>query len=85
VGGIKSKVLAAHRAGLDTVILPRRNEYDLDDIPDEVRASMTFVFVDQVSAALDAALLPSDPVPDSALADAPEAESASGPQPVKHV
>ncbi len=76
VGGIKAKVLAAHRAGLDTVILPRRNEYDLDDIPDEVRNSMTFVFVDQVSAVLDAALLPPGSSQDSAPAEAPEAESA---------
>jgi ATP-dependent Lon protease len=60
VGGIKDKVLAAHRAGLDTVILPRRNEHDLDDVPDDVRQSMTFVFVDEVNAALEAALTPAD-------------------------
>lgn len=60
VGGIKDKVLAAHRAGLDTVILPRRNEHDLDDVPQEVQDAMTFVFVDDVNAVLDAALIPPD-------------------------
>jgi ATP-dependent Lon protease len=54
-------VLAAHRARLDTVILPSRNEHDLDDVPDDVRESMTFVLVDDVNAVLDAALTP---VPD---------------------
>lgn len=59
VGGIKAKVLAAHRAGLDTVILPHRNEHDLDDVPEEVRKSMQFVFVDDVNDVLEAALEPS--------------------------
>ncbi len=58
VGGIKAKVLAAHRAGLDTVILPRRNEPDVEDVPEEVRQAMTFIFVDDVTAALEAALTP---------------------------
>jgi ATP-dependent Lon protease len=58
VGGIKDKVLAAHRARLDTVILPNRNEHDLDDVPDEVRESMAFVLVDDVTAVLAAALTP---------------------------
>ena len=48
VGGIKEKILAAHRAGLRTIILPRRNEADLDDVPDEVRAAMTFHPVDRI-------------------------------------
>ncbi|HML22159.1 MAG TPA: endopeptidase La [Aggregatilinea sp.] len=66
VGGIKDKVLAAHRAGLDTVILPRHNEVDLDDVPDDVRQSMTFIPVDSVDKALDAALVPADrAVPDA--------------------
>ncbi len=56
VGGIKEKVLAAHRAGLKSVILPKRNEKDLDDLPDEVRHSMKFVFAEQVSDVWDAAL-----------------------------
>ncbi|MGD1973739.1 MAG: endopeptidase La [Desulfobacterales bacterium] len=56
VGGIKMKVLAAHRAGLTTVILPRRNEGDLEDLPDEIRRTMTFVPVDQIDQALKIAL-----------------------------
>jgi len=56
VGGIKAKVLAAHRAGLDTVILPRRNEPDVEDVPEEVRQAMTFIFVDDVTAVLEASL-----------------------------
>ena len=58
VGGIKEKVLAAHRSGLRTVILPSRNEADLEDLPDDVRELMKFVFVDRVDEVLEAALVP---------------------------
>ena len=44
IGGVKEKVLAAYRAGLREVILPRSNEKDLRDVPDEVRANMVFTF-----------------------------------------
>jgi ATP-dependent Lon protease len=56
IGGIKMKVLAAHRAGLKTVILPKRNERDLEDLPDEVRQAMNFLIVDRIDQALDWAL-----------------------------
>jgi ATP-dependent Lon protease len=56
IGGIKEKVLAAHRAGITTVILPKRNEPDLDEIPEEVRRDLTFVFADRMEEVLDAAL-----------------------------
>jgi ATP-dependent Lon protease len=56
VGGIKEKVLAARRAGIKTVILPRRNERDLDDIPPELRAEMETIFVDTVDEVLQHAL-----------------------------
>ena len=56
VGGIKEKVLAAHRAGIKTVILPRRNERDLDDVPAELRRELQFVFVDSVEDVLEQAL-----------------------------
>ena len=56
VGGIKEKVLGAHRAGIKTVILPTRNEKDLEDVPEAVRTSMRFVFVDTVDQALEHAL-----------------------------
>ncbi len=58
VGGIKEKVLAAHRSGLKMVILPSRNEADLEDLPDDVLELMKFVFVDTVDEVLAAALLP---------------------------
>jgi ATP-dependent Lon protease len=58
VGGIKEKVLAAHRATLKTVILPKRNEPDLEDIPDEIRHEMNFIFADQVDEVITAALEP---------------------------
>ncbi|MBN1964633.1 MAG: endopeptidase La, partial [Anaerolineae bacterium] len=58
VGGIKDKVLAAHRFGLDTVILPRRNEQDLDDLPDEIRDTLDIILVDTVDDVLAAALTP---------------------------
>ena len=58
VGGIKIKVLAAHRAGLHTVILPRRNDRDLDELPQEVSRKMTVRFVDRVEDALALSLHP---------------------------
>jgi ATP-dependent Lon protease len=58
IGGVKQKVLAAHRAGLRTVILPLRNEADLDDVPEAVRNEMTFHPVDDVAKVLDLALEP---------------------------
>jgi ATP-dependent Lon protease len=56
VGGIKEKVLAAHRAGLKTVILPNRNEKDLEDLPQEVRDSLKFILVEKVDQVFEAAL-----------------------------
>lgn len=58
VGGIKEKVLAAHRNGLSTVILPKQNRQDTDDVPDEVKKIMKFIFVESVDDALTAALEP---------------------------
>jgi ATP-dependent Lon protease len=58
VGGIKEKVLAARRAGIRTVILPRRNEHDLDDIPAELRNEMHVIFVDTIDEVLHHALRP---------------------------
>ncbi|UCH60149.1 MAG: endopeptidase La [Anaerolineales bacterium] len=56
VGGVKEKVLAAHRSGLKTVILPKRNEPDLEDLPEEVVNSIKFIFVETVDDVLYAAL-----------------------------
>jgi ATP-dependent Lon protease len=56
VGGIKEKVLAARRAGLRRVILPKDNEKDLRDLPEHVRQEMEFVWADRIEDALDAAI-----------------------------
>ena len=56
VGGIRDKVLAAQRAGIRTVLLPRRNEKDLEDVPAEIRKSMKFTLVDDFDDALAVAL-----------------------------
>jgi len=56
VGGIKEKVLAAHRAGIRTVILPRENERDLEDVPGDVRSDLTFVTVETIEDVLREAL-----------------------------
>jgi ATP-dependent Lon protease len=58
IGGVKQKVLAAHRAGLREVVLPLRNEADLDEVPEAVRDEMTFHPVDDVAKVLDLALEP---------------------------
>ena len=60
IGGLKQKVLAAHRAGLREVILPRRNEGDLEDVPESIREQITFHLVESV-----------DEVPTLALASEP--------------
>jgi ATP-dependent Lon protease len=69
IGGVKQKVLAAHRAGLREVILPKRNEGDLDDVPEQIREEMTFHPVETVSEVLAEALEPSGS-PESAGAPA---------------
>ncbi len=56
IGGLKQKVLAAHRAGLEEVIVPRRNEADLDDVPEKVREAIAFTIADSAGDVLTAAL-----------------------------
>jgi ATP-dependent Lon protease len=58
IGGVKEKVLAAHRAGIKAVILPKKNEDDLKEIPDKVRQEMQFHLVSEMSEVIDIALLP---------------------------
>ena len=58
VGGIKEKVVAAARAGIRRVLLPARNRKDFEDIPDEVRKAMAFVWLETVDDAVHAALEP---------------------------
>jgi len=61
VGGVKEKMLAAHRAGLKTVILPSKNEADLEELPDEVRSDLDFHLVDMMEDVLAVALEPPQP------------------------
>ncbi len=56
IGGLKSKILAAHLAGASTVILPKRNEKDLRDIPEEIRKQIKLVLVENMDQVLEAAL-----------------------------
>jgi ATP-dependent Lon protease len=61
IGGVKQKVLAAQRAGLDAVVLPQRNGGDLDDVPERVRQAMTFHLVDDVREVLELVLESASP------------------------
>jgi ATP-dependent Lon protease len=56
IGGVKEKVLAAKRAGIKTVILPEKNKNDLEDVPEDLRKEMTFVFADTIDQVIKAAL-----------------------------
>src|SRR6185503_2175021 len=77
IGGVKEKVLAAHRAGIRRIILPSRNEADVDDIPEDVRKELQIVFVSGIAEVLDAALevLVANPPP---LASTGAMDSARG-------
>ncbi|MBO0828902.1 MAG: hypothetical protein J2P24_14105, partial [Streptosporangiales bacterium] len=58
IGGVKQKLLAAHRAGITTVLIPERNEPDLDDVPADVREALTVHPVSDVRQVLELALEP---------------------------
>ncbi len=77
IGGVKQKVLAAHRAGLDEVALPARNEGDLDDVPAEVRERMTFHLVRDVRDVLAVALRREAPSGSETRTEAGEEEPAA--------
>ncbi|OLN31914.1 endopeptidase La [Desulfosporosinus metallidurans] len=73
IGGVKEKVLAAHRAGIKVVLLPEENRKDLEDVPENVRKIMEFHFVSRIEEVLNLALLPlahSDEVPGDVAAHA---------------
>ena len=63
IGGVKEKVLAAQRAGIKTVMLPARNQRDLEDIPADVRAQLEFVWMEQIDDAIRSALVPAATAP----------------------
>ncbi len=83
VGGIKAKVLAAHRAGISRVILSRRNDRDIDEVPEDVRDRIEFILVDDMSEVLDAALQ-DEPVeaPLDALGGLTVGDTTEGPHPL---
>jgi ATP-dependent Lon protease len=58
IGGLKEKALGAQRAGIDTVLLPKKNEPELDELPEATREQMTFTPVETIDEVLMAALLP---------------------------
>jgi ATP-dependent Lon protease len=68
IGGLKEKVLGAHRAGIKTILLPRDNEGDLEEVPAEVRAAMTFVPVERIEQVLELALEPTAETPPATAA-----------------
>jgi ATP-dependent Lon protease len=71
IGGLKEKVLAAARFGLKTIIIPKRNEADLDDVPEIVRKEIKFILVDTVDEVLAAALEAPEVAPEAAPVKTP--------------
>ena len=57
IGGVKEKVIAAHRAGLKTILLPKDNQKDMQDVPENVKKDIKFIFVDNFSEVLKVALV----------------------------
>ncbi len=82
IGGLKLKVLAAHRAGLKKVILPKLNEPDLDEIPEKVREEMEFLAVDDVTEVLANALMPAPVQQAEGAQGAEEPAEVSEPEPM---
>jgi ATP-dependent Lon protease len=81
VGGIREKVLAARRYGITTFVLPERNAVDIPELPEEVRADMTFVPVRTIDEVLALALPPSEAPPLPADTQTPDAGSANAVDP----
>src|SRR6516225_12031455 len=73
VGGVKEKLMAAHRFGIDTVILPKENEKDLPEVPEEVRQALNINLVDTIDEVLSLAL------EDRTAADTVVGEAAKAP------
>jgi ATP-dependent Lon protease len=83
IGGVKEKVLAAHRAGIRRSILPSRNEADVDDIPEDVRNDLQIVFVSGIAEVIDAALevLVANPPPSPPAIDSTRGGRRPDPEP----
>ena len=83
IGGVKEKVLAAHRAGIRRIILPARNEADLEDVPEDVRLELNIKAVTRIKEVVDASLEnvvanPPPPVPPELVHRRPPEPDASG-------
>jgi ATP-dependent Lon protease len=91
VGGIKEKVLAAHRAGLRRIVLPARNEPDTEDIPEDVRKELEIVYVSRIGEALEQTLEklvsqpppPADPQLEESRGTIKQQQQSSEPEPVR--
>ena len=77
IGGVKEKVLAAHRAGVTEIMLPRENERDLDDIPNEVKREVQFHFVEHLDEALKLALVADEKSAQTVVAKATKRTSST--------
>jgi ATP-dependent Lon protease len=82
IGGVKEKVLGAHRAGITNIILPKDNEADMEDIPEDVRSQLSFHCVSTLDEVFDIALLPTPtahgPVDKTLMEEEEEAAAAAG-------
>jgi len=78
VGGIKEKVLAAHRAGIRRIVLPDRNEADIEEIPEDVRKELEIIPAKYISDVLNAALEKEPSAPKGENYVIPEAKSSDG-------
>jgi ATP-dependent Lon protease len=83
IGGVKEKVMAAHRAGIRRILLPSRNEADVDDIPADVKSDLQLIFVSTINEVIDAALevLVANPPP-PIVSDAARSGRRSEPEPL---
>jgi len=87
IGGLKEKLLAAHRAGIFEIILPRDNEKDVAEVPENLRTAMKLHFVDTMDQVLQIALespLPTLSDDDTAQPIAPPLTSSTGDSPAAH-
>jgi ATP-dependent Lon protease len=82
VGGIKEKILAAHRVGLRRIVLPKANEKDLKDVPEAVRSELAIVFVETIEEALEAVLFKPPDVKGSENGTRPSQPAESEKKPV---
>ncbi|MBN2389951.1 MAG: endopeptidase La, partial [Anaerolineae bacterium] len=83
IGGLKLKVMAAHRAGLKRIIVPKLNDMDLDELPDKIRNEVEFILVEDVNEVLKHALTPKETEPEPEIASETEAAESETPPALK--